>query len=137
MLQKLKKIYHLFKKKSVKFDIIISLEVIEHVKDYKQFLFDIYSCLNKDGIIILSTINRNLISYFTTIFIAEKILKLVPEGTHDWDKYIKPDEIIGFYEKYNLILDKQVGLFPIPCNKNFKWIRTSKISSNYILSIIN
>ena len=127
----------LFKKKSIKFDIIISLEVIEHVKDYPKFLFDINSCLNKDGIIILSTINRNFISYFTTILIAEKFLKLVPNGTHDWNKYIKPNEIVEFYEKYNLKLDKKVGLFPIPCKKNFKWIRTSKVSSNYILSIIN
>ncbi len=125
------------KKKSIKFDIIISLEVIEHVKDYKSFLLDISSCLNKNGLIILSTINRNLISYFTTIFMAEKVLRLVPTGTHDWNKYITPDEITKFYEQYNLKLDRKVGLFPIPCGKNFKWIRTSKISSNYILSIIN
>ena len=111
------------KKKSMKFDIIISLEVIEHVSDYKAFLSDIHSCLNKKGIIILSTINRNLISYFTTILIAEKILKLVPNGTHDWNKYLKPEEITEFYKKYNLKLDKKVGLFPVPCGKNFKWIR--------------
>ena len=127
----------LFKKKSIKFDIIISLEVIEHVEDYRQFLSDIRTCLNKGGLIILSTINRNFISYFTTIFMAEKILKLVPHGTHDWNKYIKPDEIINFYEKYGFKLDKKVGLLPIPCGKNFKWIRTSRASSNYILSIIN
>ena len=126
-----------FKKKSIKFDIIISLEVIEHVKDYKVFLSEIRSCLNKNGLIILSTINRNLISYFTTIFMAEKVLKLVPTGPHDWNKYITPDEITKLYEKYKFKLDKKVGLFPIPCGKNFKWIRTSRISSNYILSIIN
>ena len=127
----------LFKKKKIKFDIIISLEVIEHVDDYKKFLRDIYTCLNKNGIIILSTINRNFISYFSTIFIAEKVLKLVPNGTHDWNKYIKPKEIIEFYEKHKLKLDKKAGLFPVPIRKNFNWIRTSKISSNYILSIIN
>ncbi|MDC3024181.1 bifunctional 2-polyprenyl-6-hydroxyphenol methylase/3-demethylubiquinol 3-O-methyltransferase UbiG [Alphaproteobacteria bacterium] len=141
-LQKLKINYkvgtaELFKKKKIKFDIILSLEVIEHVSDYKKFLYDIYACLNKDGIIILSTINRNLISYISTIFFAEKVLKLVPKGTHDWNKYIQPNEIIEFYEKYKLKLDKKIGLFPLPIGKNFKWIRTSNISSNYILSIIN
>ena len=53
-------------------------------------------------LIIISTINRNFISYFTTIFIAEKILKLVPSGTHDWNKYIKPNEIIKFYKNISL-----------------------------------
>ena len=127
----------LIKKTSLKFDIIISLEVIEHVRNYKAFLADIHSCLKKDGIIIISTINRNFLSYFTTILIAEKILKLVPRGTHAWNKYVKPEEIIKFYEKYNLKLDKKVGLLPLPLRKNFKWVRTSNISSNYILSIVN
>ena len=127
----------LFKKKSIKYDIIISLEVIEHVTNYKDFLLNINSCLNKNGLIILSTINRNTISYLTTILIAERILKLVPNGTHNWNKYIKPNEITEFYEKYNLRLDKKVGLFPIPFGSNFKWIRTSSVSSNYILSMVN
>ena len=111
--------------------------MIEHVSNYKTFLADIHSCLKKEGIIILSTINRNFLSYFTTILIAEKILNLVPRGTHDWNKYIKPEEIINFYKEYNLKLDKKVGLLPLPLIKNFKWVRTSNISSNYILSIVN
>ena len=127
----------LLKKKSLKFDIIISLEVIEHVSNYKAFLAGLHSCLNKEGIIILSTINRNFLSYFSTILVAEKLLNLVPRGTHDWNKYIKPEEIINFYEEYNLKLDKKVGLLPLPLIKNFKWVRTSNTSSNYILSIVN
>ena len=120
-----------------KFDIIISLEVIEHVSDYEIFLQDIFSCLKKNGIIIISTINRNFFSYLSTIFIAEKILRIVPEGTHDWDKYIKPCEILKCSEKYKIHLDKKSGLLPIPFGKSFKWIRTKNISSNYILSLIN
>lgn len=125
------------KNKKNKFDIIISLEVIEHVANYKIFLEDIFSCLSKNGIIIISTINRNFFSYISTILVAEKILNLVPPGTHDWNKYIKPNEIIEYAEKHNYLLDKKSGLLPIPSVKNFNWIRTSSTCTNYILSLIN
>ena len=125
------------KNKKNKFDIIISLEVIEHVANYKIFLEDIFSCLSKNGIIIISTINRNFFSYISTILVAEKILNLVPPGTHDWNKYIKPNEIIEYAEKHNYLLDKKSGLLPIPFVKNFNWIRTSSTCTNYILSLIN
>ncbi len=125
------------KNKKNKFDIIISLEVIEHVANYKIFLEDIFSCLSKNGIIIISTINRNLFSYISTILVAEKILNLVPPGTHDWNKYIKPNEIIEYAEKHNYLLDKKSGLLPIPSVKNFNWVRTSSTCTNYILSLIN
>ena len=125
------------KNKKNKFDIIISLEVIEHVANYKIFLEDIFSCLSKNGIIIISTINRNFFSYISTILVAEKILNLVPPGTHDWNKYIKPNEIIEYAEKHNYLLDKKSGLLPIPSVKNFNWIRTSTTCTNYILSLIN
>lgn len=125
------------KNKKNKFDIIISLEVIEHVANYKIFLEDIFSCLSKNGIIIISTINRNFFSYISTILVAEKILNLVPPGTHDWNKYIKPNEIIEYAEKHNYLLDKKSGLLPIPSVKNFNWIRTGSTCTNYILSLIN
>ena len=125
------------KNKKNKFDIIISLEVIEHVANYKIFLEDIFSCLSKNGIIIISTINRNFFSYISTILVAEKILNLVPSGTHDWNKYIKPNEIIEYAEKHNYLLDKKSGLLPIPSVKNFNWIRTGSTCTNYILSLIN
>ena len=125
------------KNKNTKFDIIISLEVIEHVADYKAFLNDMFSCLKKNGILIISTINRNFFSYLSTIIIAERILKIVPKDTHDWNKYIKPEEIVRCSEKRNIFLDKKSGLLPIPIGKNFKWIRINNVTSNYILSLIN
>lgn len=123
------------KSKKIKFDIIISLEVIEHVENYKMFLKDIFSCLNKNGLIIISTINRSFFSYLSTILFAEKILKLVPSGTHDWKKYVKPEEIEEFANKYGFLLDKKCGLLPLPIGSNFNWIRTNGVSSNYILSL--
>ena len=125
------------KKNNSKFDVIISLEVIEHVKNYETFLRNIFLCLENGGIVILSTINRTTFSYLSTIIIAEKILRIVPKGTHDWSKYIKPAEIIRFAKKHNFKIDKKCGLFPIPSNKNFNWIRVNNVSSNYILSLVN
>ena len=121
------------KNKGTKFDIIISLEVIEHVDDYKVFLNNIFSCIKKNGIIIISTMNRNFFSYLSTIVVAERILKIVPKDTHDWNKYIKPEEIVRCSEDRNIILDKKSGLFPIPTGKNFRWIRINNMKSNYIL----
>ena len=123
--------------KKIKFDIIISLEVIEHVKDYRIFLNNIFKCLNTNGILILSTINRTLFSYLSTILIAEKIFKLVPDSIHDWNLYLKPKEIIEHCQKSKMQLDKLSGLFPIPSIKGIQWIRTKSSKSNYILSIIN
>ena len=124
-------------KKKEKYDIIISLEVIEHVNDYKLFLKNIFNSLKPKGLIILSTINRNLFSYLTTILFAEKILKLVPNGIHDWKAYVKPEEILTEAENSNLLLDKICGLAPIPSFRGFQWIRTEVNFANYIISLKN
>ena len=125
------------KEKRAKFDIILCMEVIEHVQDYRSFIKLAFECLNKDGIIIFSTINKSDLSYFTTIFLAEKILKLVPSNTHDWHMYVKPEEILKVAEKFSLRLDKIKGLAAIPFLQGFKWIRINNTRANYIVSIIN
>ena len=125
------------KEKKMKFDIIICLEVIEHVEDYKSFLKFTFECLKKNGIIIFSTINRNCLSYISTIFLAEKVLKLVPNKTHDWNMYIKPEEILELSNQKNFKLDKIKGLLAIPTLNGYKWIRTNNTKNNYIISIIN
>ena len=125
------------KQKRVKFDIILCMEVIEHVQDYRGFIKLAFECLKKDGIIIFSTINKSILSYFTTIFLAEKVLKLVPSKTHDWDMYVKPEEILKVAEKFSFRMDKIKGLAAIPSLQGFKWIRINNTKANYIISIIN
>ena len=124
-------------KKKNKFDIIISLEVIEHVKDYKQFLNNVFNSLNPKGLLILSTINRNFFSYLSTILFSEKILKLVPNGVHDWNYYVKPEEILKEGKENNLSLDKISGLCPIPTLKGFQWVRSRASYANYIIALKN
>ena len=125
------------KDNSVKFDIILCMEVVEHVKDYKNFIKTAFKCLKRDGLIIFSTINKSILSYVTTIFLAEKILKLVPSKTHDWNMYVKPEEILKIAQTCKLKLDKIKGLAPIPSLQGFKWIRVKNTKANYIISIIN
>ena len=68
---------------------------------------------------------------------AEKILRLVPYKTHDWNMYIKPEEIIEVAEVFKFKLDKIIGLTVVPCLYGFKWIRTNNTKANYIVSFIS
>ncbi len=123
--------------KNAKFDIILCMEVIEHVKDYRSFIKLAFKCLKSDGIIIFSTINKSFLSYITTIFLAENILKIVPPKTHDWNMYVEPEEILKVANTFKLKLDKIKGLAAIPSLRGYKWIRINNTKVNYIVSIIN
>ena len=76
-----------------KYDIIIILEVLEHLNNWEEFIKKIKLSLNKNGTLIISTINRNLVSKFLTLDIGENLLKLIPLNTHTFYKFIKPEEL--------------------------------------------
>ena len=76
-----------------KYDVIIIFEVLEHLENWKSFLEKIQKNLKPKGVLIASTINRNLISKFLTIDLAENILKWIPLNTHNYYKFIKPEEL--------------------------------------------
>ena len=76
-----------------KYDVIIILEVLEHLKNWEEFIKKIKLSLNKNGTLIISTINRNLVSKFLTLDIGENLLKLIPLNTHTFYKFIKPEEL--------------------------------------------
>ena len=76
-----------------KYDVIIILEVLEHLTNWEEFIKKIKLSLNKNGTLIISTINRNLVSKFLTLDIGENLLKLIPLNTHTFYKFIKPEEL--------------------------------------------
>ncbi len=76
-----------------KYDVIIILEVVEHLNNWEEFIKKIKLNLKKNGILIISTINRNLVSKFLTLDIGENLLKLIPLNTHSFYKFIKPEEL--------------------------------------------
>ena len=84
-----------------KFDVIIIFEVLEHLSNWKDFVKKIKLNLNPNGILIMSTINRNLLSKFLAIDLAENYLKWIPTNTHTYNKFIKPKELENILMKNN------------------------------------
>ena len=114
-----------------KYDVIICLEVVEHVDNPSEFLLLMEKHLNKNGIIFIATINRTYKSLFCAKFAAEYILNWLPQGTHQYSKFLKPHEINNMLkEKLNLIAQKgmKYNLFK-DC-----WNLTEDLSQNYIMT---
>ena len=117
-----------------KFDVIIIFEVLEHLNDWESFLKKIRLNLKKKGILIISTINKNLISKFFTLDIAENFLKWIPLNTHNYYKFIKPEELEFFLSTNNFKQIKFKGLTYDPIKLNWKLSESTKI--NYFCSCI-
>ena len=113
-----------------KFDVILNMEIVEHVDDLKIFLKKSALLLNKNGLMFISTLNKTLKSYIFAIVGAEYILKWLPIGTHEWNKFVKPEELIEYGKKNNLKLIEIKGVnFNVLKNE---WIITKDNSVNYI-----
>ena len=115
---------------STKFDVILNMEIVEHVKNIDFFLKSCSNLLNKDGIMFVATLNKTLKSYLFAVVGAEYILRWLPVGTHEWEKFVKPEELIEILKKYNLKLDSLNGMkFNLIKNE---WTISSDKSVNYI-----
>ena len=123
-------------KTSEKFDVVLNMEVIEHVADPLGFLTACKQLLKPNGLMLCSTINRNPKSYLMAIIGAEHVMRWLPKGTHDWNKFITPDELFD--------LLKNAGFTPVD-RKGFvfnplKWswaISNQDLSVNYVTASIN
>ena len=117
-------------KTNTKFDVILNMEIIEHVDDLEFFLESCSKLLKKNGIMFVATLNKTLKSYFFAIVGAEYILRWLPIGTHDWEKFVRPHELSDILKKYNFELDKVDGMkFNIIKDE---WSISSDKSINYI-----
>ena len=117
-----------------KFDVILNMEIVEHVDDVSFFLKSCTSLLKKNGIMFVATLNKTLKSYIFAIVGAEYILRWLPIGTHEWEKFVKPDELTSILKKNNLKLDRIDGMnFNILTNK---WSVGNDKSVNYIAKFI-
>src|SRR5210317_1124422 len=116
------------------FDVILNMEIVEHVEDVDFFLKSCSKLLKKTGIMFIATLNKTLKSYIFAIVGAEYILRWLPIGTHEWEKFLKPEELISILKNYNLNLDKIDGMqFNILTDK---WKVSSDQSVNYIAKFI-
>ena len=113
-----------------KFDVILNMEIIEHVEDVDFFLKSCSKLLKKDGIMFVATLNKTLKSYLFAIIGAEYILRWLPIGTHSWEKFIKPNDLVNILKKYNLNLELLDGMkFNLIKDE---WSISSDKSINYI-----
>ena len=93
-----------------KFDVILNMEIVEHVQDINLFLKESSKFLKKDGTMFIATLNKTLKSYIFAIVGAEYILRWLPIGTHDWNMFVKPDDLIKICKKNSLHLDEILGV---------------------------
>jgi len=118
--------------KNVKeFDVILNLEIVEHVENVNLYIKSCHSLLKKDGIMFTATLNRSIMSYLKAIVGAEYVLRWLPIGTHDWDKFIKPEELekILHDEKFHTLDVSGLEFNPITS----KWKKSDNLSVNYIV----
>jgi len=113
-----------------KFDVILNMEIVEHVEDIDFFLKSCSKLLKKNGLMFVATINKTLKSYIFAIIGAEYVLRWLPIGTHEWEKFVKPEDLKKILMKYDLSLNKLEGM-----NFNIikdEWSISRDLSVNYI-----
>ena len=113
-----------------KFDVILNMEIVEHVEDIDFFLKSCSKLLKKNGLMFVATINKTLKSYIFAIVGAEYVLRWLPIGTHEWEKFVKPEDLKQILNKNNLSLERFDGM-------NFnaikdEWSISKDLSVNYI-----
>ena len=119
---------------NIKFDVILNMEIVEHVEDVNLFIKTCSKFLKRNGIMFVATLNKTLKSYFFAIVGAEYILRWLPIGTHEWEKVIKPEELVDISKNYDLKLENLDGMkFNL-----FKdeWTMSTDKSINYIAKFI-
>jgi len=117
-----------------KFDVILNMEIVEHVENVDLFLNSSSNLLKKDGLMFVATINKTLKSYLFAIIGAEYILRWLPIGTHEWEKFIKPDDLKNILSKFDMTMIKTDGVKFNPILD--KWSLSKDTSINYISKFI-
>ena len=117
-----------------KFDVILNMEIVEHVENVDLFLNSSTNLLKKDGLMFVATINKTLKSYLFAIIGAEYILRWLPIGTHEWEKFIKPDDLKNILSKFDMTMIKTDGVKFNPILD--KWSLSKDTSINYISKFI-
>ena len=116
------------------FDVILNMEVVEHVSNVNLFIQNCSKLIKKNGIMFVATINKNLKSYIFAILGAEYVLRFLPIGTHDWDKFLTPLDLEIIANKNNFLIDETVGMKFNIFSK--EWSKSNNASVNYISTFL-
>jgi 2-polyprenyl-6-hydroxyphenyl methylase/3-demethylubiquinone-9 3-methyltransferase len=114
-----------------RFDVVLAMEVIEHVSDPALFLTTAASLMKPDGLMFVATLNRTAKSYALAIIGAEYVMRWLPRGTHDWRKFMRPSEIAGPLRQAGLTVRDISGVSYQPLSD--RWRRSRDLDINYML----
>jgi 2-polyprenyl-6-hydroxyphenyl methylase / 3-demethylubiquinone-9 3-methyltransferase len=114
-----------------RFDIVLAMEVVEHVSDIGLFLSRCAAMLKPGGMMVVSTLNRNWKSYALAIVGAEYILRWLPRGTHQWEKFVTPDELAKYLLDNRLVVTGESGVVYSPFLD--RWSLSSDMDVNYMV----
>ena len=114
-----------------RFDIVLAMEVVEHVVDVGVFLDRCAQMLKPGGLMVVSTLNRNWKSFALGIVAAEYVLRWLPRGTHQWDKFVTPDELTRHLARNKLAITEQTGVVYSPLAD--RWSLSSDMDVNYMV----
>lgn len=112
-----------------KFDVITCMEMLEHVPEPLSVILSCQQLLKPNGVLFMSTINRTLKAWALVVIGAEYVLKLLPQGTHDYEKFIKPAELLAYCDQVGLVCEQLKGYHYNPLTGNF-WLNND-VSANY------
>ncbi|MEI9891047.1 MAG: bifunctional 2-polyprenyl-6-hydroxyphenol methylase/3-demethylubiquinol 3-O-methyltransferase UbiG [Caulobacteraceae bacterium] len=115
------------------FDVVLNMEVIEHVADPERFLKDCVKLLKPGGLMIVATLNRTLKAHALAVVGAEYVLRWLPPGTHDWKKFIKPIEILGFLRGEPVSIAGPFGVSFDPISG--RWQPSRDTAVNYMMTV--
>ena len=118
-------------KSNKKFDLVLNMEIVEHVEDVNFFIKKSSELLKKNGLMFVATLNRTLKSYVFAIIGAEYILRWLPIGTHEWNKFLTPEELTNFGQKNSLVVKRIDGMVYNPLYN--KWSVSQDCAVNYIV----
>jgi 2-polyprenyl-6-hydroxyphenyl methylase/3-demethylubiquinone-9 3-methyltransferase len=115
------------------FDVVLNMEVIEHVADPARFLKDCVKLLKPGGLMIVATLNRTLKAHALAVIGAEYVLRWLPPGTHDWKKFIKPVEILEFLQGEPVSIAGPFGVSYDPLSG--RWAPSGDTQVNYMMTV--
>jgi 2-polyprenyl-6-hydroxyphenyl methylase/3-demethylubiquinone-9 3-methyltransferase len=114
-----------------RFDVVLAMEVVEHVTDVGAFLKRCAAMLKPNGLMVVSTLNRNWKSFALAIVGAEYVLRWLPRGTHEWSRFVTPDELTKHLLDNRLVITEQAGVVYSPFAD--KWSLSSDMDVNYMV----
>jgi 2-polyprenyl-6-hydroxyphenyl methylase / 3-demethylubiquinone-9 3-methyltransferase len=116
-----------------RFDAVLAMEIIEHVADIQPFAAATAQLVDGGGLLVLSTLNRTAKSFAFAIIGAEYVLRWLPPGTHDWNRFLKPSELAKTFRAHDLRLQEAVGVVYSPVADKWR-LDPSNLDINYMLS---